>query len=106
MGQPQVLAELTVGHPRRVGGPPLERQHIDEHRPAAIKRDVERAGVLQRHAGADGLGLDIERQQRRVLELAERPLVWIGDEFDFARAHDLPGGVIEGELPLAVQVEP
>ena len=53
--------------------------------------DVVGGGVLERPAGGQRLELDVERQQRGVLELAERPLEGIRDELDLLGPDDRPG---------------
>ena len=61
----------------KTGRPPLEL-------------DVVRARVAQGEAAVQRALLELEREQRRVLELAERPLVGIGDEVGPARAGARP----------------
>ena len=78
----EVLAELPVGHPGRALLPRLEGERVDEDRPAALELDVVGAGVAQGHAPAERALLQLEGEQRRVPELPERPLVWVGDEVD------------------------
>jgi hypothetical protein len=82
----EVLAELPVGRPGRTFLPRLEGERVDEDRPAALELDVVGAGVTEGHAPAECPLLQLERQQRRVPELAEGPFIRIGDEVDGLRA--------------------
>ncbi len=84
----EVLAELAVGDPRRAGLEGLERERVDEHRPAAQELDVVGGGVAQREAGPEGRRLGVEGQERRVAELPERPLVGVADERDLLGPDD------------------
>ena len=78
----EVLAELAVGDPGLPLGIRLERERVDEDGLRAAELDVEPAGVLQRHPPRHGPSLDLQRRQRRRLELAEAPLVGVADERD------------------------
>ncbi|MGH7637212.1 MAG: hypothetical protein ACREOK_06130 [Gemmatimonadaceae bacterium] len=55
-----------------------------------MKLHVVRARVAQRHAAGERSGLDVEREQRGITKLAERPLVWIRDEADALRTKHAP----------------
>ena len=90
-GRQEVLAELAVGDPRNAVLVGLERQRVDHDRPRVAELDVVGRGVLERPAGGQRLELDVERQQRGVLELAERPLEGIRDELDLLGPDDRPG---------------
>ena len=87
----EVLAELAVGDPRSAVLVRLERQRVDHDRARVAELDVVGRGVLERPAGGQRLELDVERQQRGVLELAERPLEGIRDELDLLGPDDRPG---------------
>jgi len=82
----KVLAELAVAVPRTALLVALERERIDQDRPALEKLDVVGARVLERHVVAQGRLLNSEGGERRVLELAEAPLVGIGEEGDLLGA--------------------
>ena len=73
-------AELPVARPRLVRAQALERADVDEHRRGAPPLDVVRGGVLQRQVGAQRAAVEVQLQQRRVLEHRERPLVRVGEE--------------------------
>ena len=85
----EMLAILAVGRPGLAFDGPAQGQGVDEDGPAPQELDVVGAGVDQRHAAAKSALLDIERGQGRVLELAEAPLVGIGDERDLLGADQL-----------------
>ena len=76
--------ELSVGAPRPVVRR-FERQQIDEDRTAAAELDVVGGRILQHHIMFERGLLNLKRQKRGVLQLPERPLVRIGDEFDLLR---------------------
>ena len=78
----EVLAELAIGDPRPACLGTLEGERVDEHRPAALELDVVGGGVAQRHARLGGQRLRAQGQERGVLELAEGPLVGVGDEVE------------------------
>jgi hypothetical protein len=84
----EVLAELPICHPRLALDIRLERERIDHHGAGVAELDVVRRGVLQGPSGLERLELDVERQEGRVLELPERPLIRIGDELDWVGADD------------------
>ena len=81
-GREEVLAELAVAHPGHAVLVGLEREQVDQDGASASELDVVRGGIAQGPAGIECLELDVERQQGRVLELTERPLVRVGDELD------------------------
>ena len=78
----EVLAELAIRDPRRAVLVRLERERIDEDRPGLAELDVVGGGVLELPAVGHRVELGVERQQRGVAQLAERPLVGIADELD------------------------
>ena len=84
----ELLAELAVGDPRRALLERLERRRVDMDRPSVAELDVVGRRILECPAGRHRLQLDIERQQRRLAQLAERPLVWITQELDRLRLDD------------------
>ena len=90
-GRQEMLAELAVGDPRRSVLVGLERERVDQDRPGVAELDVVGRGVLERPAGGQRLELDVQGQQRRVLELAERPLEGIRDELDLVGPDDGTG---------------
>ena len=73
-------AELPVAGPRLVGPEALERADVDEHRPRAAPLDVVGRCVLERKVRPQRAPVELELEQRGVLEHRERPLVGIGDE--------------------------
>ena len=81
----EMLAELPVRHPRPTFLVSLERKRIDHDRAAVHELDVIRAGILERHLVSQREPLHAKRQQGRVLQLAEAPLVGIRDERDLGR---------------------
>jgi hypothetical protein len=91
----KVLAELPVADPRRAGRRGLEREGVDQHGPATMELDVVRGCVPEREAVGHRQALGLERCERRVLELPERPLVGIRDESDGLGADD---GVSHGGI--------
>ena len=96
----EVLAELAVGDPRRAVLERLERERVDQDGPGVAELDVVGGGVLERPAVGDRVELGVERQERRVAQLAEGPLVRIADELDRLGRDDRVGvgglGAIEG----------
>ena len=94
----EVLAELAIGHPRRAVLERLERQRVDEDRPAGPELDVVGGGVLELPADGHRVELRIERQERRVAKLAECPLVRVTDELDELGPDDRVGVGALGEL--------
>ena len=98
----EVLAELLVRDPRRIRGQPLERQVVDEHRLDAPELDVVRGGVLERPALREAAAWTSEGQERRVLELPERPLIGIADEWHHLGPDDRGGSVVEGVFERGV----
>jgi hypothetical protein len=68
----EVLAELAIRDPRLPLLIPLEGQGVDEDGPSLDELDVERAGVLERHAPGEGPALDVQREQGGVPELEKR----------------------------------
>jgi hypothetical protein len=89
----EVLAELAVGDPRRAWLGFLERERVDEDRPAAAELDVVGGRVAEGEAALSGRDLRVECRQRRVLEHSERPLVGVGDRRDRLRSDDCVGEV-------------
>jgi hypothetical protein len=76
----EVFAELPVpgpGRPRLTG---LEGERVDEEWAAGDELDVVGAGVAQGETAGQRPLLEPEGQQGRVAQLAERPLVRVGDE--------------------------
>ena len=71
----EVLAELAIGDPRRPLLGPLERERVDEDRPAAPELDVVGGGVAERESALERERLGLEGQERGVPEHPERPLV-------------------------------
>ena len=82
----EVLAELAIGDPGRTLLCALEREGVDEDRPAAPELDVVGGGVAEREALLERERLCVERQEGRIPEHAERPLIGIRDEVDHAPA--------------------
>ncbi len=76
----EVLTELPVRHPRRAFNSGLKREGVDEERTAVTELHVVGAGVPEHEVARKGAILDRERQERCVLELAERPFIGVGDE--------------------------
>jgi hypothetical protein len=75
----EMLAELSIGDPWSTVVVRRERQRVDEHRTCSDELDVVGRGILQDHAEGETEELNVEREERRVLQLAEAPLVRIGD---------------------------
>ena len=94
----EVLAELAIGDPRSARLCRGDRERVDEDRTALGEQDVGRARVAEREAGGSRFGLDVERQEGRVAEHPERPLVGIRHELDLRRPDDGvgPGRVCGG----------
>ncbi len=78
----EVLAELPVRGPGRAFLARLEGQRVDEHRTTRLELDVVGAGVAQGDAADEGALLDVERQECCVAQLAEAPLIRVGNEPD------------------------
>ncbi|MFN8619457.1 MAG: hypothetical protein U0869_01760 [Chloroflexota bacterium] len=98
-GREEVLAELAIGDPGCALDVPLERERVDEHRLRAAELDVVGGRVAQGQPRVKRLELDVERQERRVLELPEAPLVGVADEVELLRPDDPPrGGRVERGL--------
>ena len=87
----EVLAELAVGDPRPARLAALEGERVDEHRSAGLELHVVGGRVAQGHARLRGRRLDAQRQERGVLELAEGPLVGVGDELERLGPDDAVG---------------
>jgi hypothetical protein len=88
----EVLAELPVRRPGLALYIRSERQSIDEHRACADELDVVRTCVAQHLHPSERAPLDLEREQRCGLELAEAPLVGIADEGNLlGPQHDVRG---------------
>ena len=81
----EVLAELAVRRPwlGRLGD--FEAEAVDEDRPPGVELDVVGARVAQPHSRVERARLDLEGQERGLLELREGPLVGIRDELDRPR---------------------
>jgi hypothetical protein len=77
-----MLAELAVGDPRPARLRRLERQVVDVDRSRTEELDVVRARVAEGQPDLERGLLDLEREECGVPELAERPLVRVGDERD------------------------
>ena len=90
-GRQEVLAELAVRDPRRAVLVGLERERVDQDRAAGAELDVERRGVAQRPAVGERVELGVERQERGVAQLPERPLVRVADELDRLGRDDARG---------------
>ena len=73
-------AELPVARPRLVRAQALERADVDEHRRRAPPLHVVGGGVLERQVRPQRAPVEVELQQRGVLEHRERPLVRVGEE--------------------------
>ena len=84
----EVLAELPIRLPRGAAVRLLERERVDEDRAAVKELDVVGGGIAERHPAALRLLLGAKREERRVLELGEGPLVRVGDEPDLLRRND------------------
>jgi hypothetical protein len=94
----ELLAELAVGDPRGPVDVRLEREEVDEDGLAVPELDVVGGRVAERPAGIERLELDVERQQRGVAQLAERPLVRVRDELERFGPQDDPGIGGRGQL--------
>ena len=88
-GGQEMLAVLAIGGPGLAFDGLAQGQGVDEDGPAAPELDVVGAGVDQRQAPPQGALFDLQGGQRGVLELAEAPLVGIGDERDLLGADQL-----------------
>ena len=91
-GREKMLAELSVCSPRRPGASAPERQGVDQDGPRPQELHVVRTGVPELEVVGRCLALGPERQVRGGLELAERPLVGVGDERDRPRLDDRERG--------------
>ncbi len=78
----EMLAELAIGDPWLPFLIHLERERIDQNRFTIEELDIIGAGILERHAGLDGPPLDREGCQGCIFQLAERPFIGIGYEWD------------------------
>ena len=74
------LAELAVARPGLARFVAEERRDIDKDRPRADPLHVEGRAVLDHEPFGQGRIEQVEVQQRRILEHAERPLVRVRDE--------------------------
>ena len=83
-----MLTELAVGRPGLAFLVDFEGQAIDEHRAAADKLNIVSRGIFQDHAPLQGFFLQVQGEQRGIFELAEAPLVGVGDEGDEFRLQD------------------
>jgi hypothetical protein len=84
----EVLAELPVGRPRLGWLGHLEAEAVDQDRPSRLELDVVRARVLEPHARVEGPRLELEGEQRGLLELGEAPFVRVRDDLHGPRSHD------------------
>ena len=75
-----MLAELPVGDPGLAFRSLFERERVNQDRPALPKLHIVGAAVFERHPVLQRELLDLQSGQRRVLELAETPLVGVGNE--------------------------
>jgi hypothetical protein len=98
------LAELAVRDPRRSRLQALERQRVDQHGPAVLEQHVVRRRVLERHPVIERRPLQPQCQEGRVLQLAERPLVGIGDELHARRLDDAVRTAVGRELGAHILV--
>ena len=73
-------AELAVGGPISIGFVEIEGQVIDEGWFAAMELDVVQAGILQHHAVAERMQVDVQGQERGILDLTKTPFGGIGNE--------------------------
>ena len=76
----EVLAELPVRHPRPALHEVFERERVDQDRAPAVELHVVRGGVAERHPVIHRRRLHAQREERRIAQLGEAPLVRIGDE--------------------------
>jgi hypothetical protein len=90
------LAELHVTGPDPARLEALEGGHVDEHRLGTAPLDVVGAGVLEDESLVEGPLHELELQQRRPSQHAERPLIGIRDPRD-ALVPEQPGPA-QGEL--------
>ena len=93
----EMLAELAIAHPGRALAIDLERERIDEDRPAPMELHVVGAAILQAHPVLEGTALDLQGGEGGVPVLAEAPLVGIRDELDRLGPDDLVG---QGRIPI------
>ena len=87
----EVLAELAIGRPWLGRRSDLEAEAVDQDRSTGVELDVVRARVLEPHPGVQGARLQLDGQERGLLQLRERPLVRIRDDVDHARPDDGDG---------------
>ncbi len=78
----EMLAELTIGDPRAILNETLEGERVDQDRLRTAELDVVCAGILQGQAAVQGMLLDLKREERRPLQLAETPFVRVRNEGD------------------------
>ena len=93
-----MFAELAVRDPRRTVLVRLERERVDQDGPAVAELDVERRGVAQGPAVGERIELGVEREERRVAQLPERPLVRVADEVDRLGSDQRVGARRLGEI--------
>ncbi len=106
-----MLAELTVRLPRPSLDVALERERVDQDGVAIEELRVVRARVTEHEAVLQRALLCVERQQRGILQLAEAPLVRVGDEGHSPRPQHGErvrrggeawiGGLVGNEQPVA-----
>ena len=87
----KVLAELPVAGPWLSLAIDLERQRIDKDRPPLLELKVVNAAVFEGHPAQDCPTLDLEGNQRGILELAEAPFIRVRNEFDPLGSNHLVG---------------
>ena len=96
VGEPQrkVAVQEELPHPG-VGEPAagLDRPEVQEDRPAVLKGDVPRVGVVQFQADAVQVGRQVQHGRRRPLEHLQRPFLRVGDERDAVVEDPPPRGV-------------
>ena len=94
----EMFAELAIRHPRRAVLVRLERQGVDQDGAAVAELDVERRCVPERPPIGERFELSVERQERGVTQLPERPFVGVADELDRLGRDDRMGPGRLGEL--------
>ena len=77
-----MLAELPVAGPCLPLAMNLERQGVDQDRPACLELQVVGAAILESHAAQERAALHFQRGERGVLKLAEAPFAGVGDKRD------------------------
>jgi len=73
----KMLAELPVPGPHLPLAVNLERQGVDEDRPAGVELHVVSAAILESHAAQQSSALHFQRGERGVLKLAEAPFAGV-----------------------------